>query len=152
LLGRFSCTCFFCEKQRTHWSVLQGAVYCSTCNVPFDNARALQALVARLDDEIESKSMLKSKLAAFQGNGFSATLSSTTVSLSTNLSTDGYDKVVAAISRIQLEQIEKERSTFEDARKVKYPEYLYNKKRGELLGNGLISSNKEPDVAASLDM
>jgi hypothetical protein len=96
--------------------------------------------------------MLQSKLAAFQGNGFSATLSSTTVSLSTNLSTDGYDKVVAAISRIQLEQIEKERSTFEDARKVKYPEYLYNKKRGELLGNGLISSNKEPDVAASLDM
>ena len=91
----------------------------------------MQALVARLDDEVESKSILQSKLAAFQGNGFSATLSSTTVSRSTNLSTDGYDKVVAVISRIQWEQIEKERSAFEDARKVTY---LYDKKEESSLG------------------
>ena len=110
---------------------MQGAVYCNTCNVLLDNARALQALVARLDDEIEAKSMLQSKLAAFQGNGFSATLSSTTVSLCTNLSTDGHDPVVATISRIQLEQIEKERSAFEDARKVKY---VYNTKEESFLG------------------
>jgi len=78
----------------------------------------LQALVARLDDEIEAKSVLQSRLAVFEGILFSAPQSSTTVSLSTNLSIDGYDKVNADISRIKTEQIERERSAFEDARKV----------------------------------
>ncbi len=92
--------------------------YWHTRNIPFDKARALQALVARLDDEIEAKSMLQSRLAVFEGILFSAAQSSTSVSLSTNLSIDGYDKVNADISRIQMEQIERERSAFEDARKV----------------------------------
>jgi hypothetical protein len=92
--------------------------YWHTRNIPFDKARAWQALVARLDDEIEAKSMLQSRLAVFEGILFSTAQSSTTVSLFTNLSIDGYDKVNADISRIKTEQIERERSAFEDARKV----------------------------------
>ena len=96
--------------------------YRHTRNIPFDKARALQALVARLDDEIEAKSLLQSRLAVFEGISFSAAQSSTTVSLSTNLSIDEYDKVNADISRIKSEQIERERSAFEDARKVNNPD------------------------------
>ena len=98
--------------------MLQGAV-ATHAMYPFDTARALQALVARLDDEIEAKSMLQSKLAALEEISGSATTlaapDSSWVRADAGVSTAAGAQNVSNI----LAHFENERKVFEETRQVR---------------------------------
>ena len=86
----------------------------------FDKARALQALVARLDDEVEAKSMLQSKLAALEIAGSASTLAGSV----TTLAAPGSSWVCADAGGAEnvsliLANFETERKIFEETRKVR---------------------------------
>ena len=89
-----------------------------TSNVPFDKARALQALVARLDDEVEAKSMLQSKLAALEIAG-STTLAGSATTLASPGSWVSADVGGAENVSLILANFETERKIFEETRKVR---------------------------------
>ena len=88
--------------------------------VPFDKAGAWQALVARLDDEVEAKSMLQSKLAALEIAGSASTLAGS----ATTLAAPGFSWVGADVGgadnvSLILAKFETERKIFEETRKVR---------------------------------
>ena len=86
----------------------------------FDTAGAWQALVARLDDEVEAKSMLQSKLAALEIAGSASTLAGS----ATTLAAPGFSWVSADVGGAEnvsliLANFETERKIFEETRKVR---------------------------------
>ena len=89
-----------------------------TSNVPFDKARVSQALVARLDDEVEAKSMLQSKLAALEIAG-STTLAGSATTLASPGSWVSVDVGGAENVSLILANFETERKIFEETRKVR---------------------------------
>ena len=74
----------------------------------------MQALVARLDDEIESKSMLQSKLAALEEIAGSATTLGAPDSTWVSADVGGTENVI-----LRLTNFETERKIFEETRKVR---------------------------------
>ena len=80
----------------------------------------MQALVARLDDEVEAKSMLQSKLAALEIAGSATTLAGSV----TTLAAPGSAWVSADVGGAEnvsliLANFETERKIFEETRKVR---------------------------------
>jgi len=91
----------------------------NTCNVQIDNVRALQALVARLDDEIEANSMMQSKLAALEEIIGSATTLASPVS--SGVDPDVSAGTAACFQNVDniLSNFETQRKAFEETRKVR---------------------------------
>ena len=87
---------------------------------PFDKARAWQALVARLDDEVEAKSMLQSKLAALENAGSASTIAGSVTTLAApGSSWVGADAGGAENVSLIIANFETERKIFEETRKVR---------------------------------
>ena len=79
----------------------------------------MQALVARLDDEVEAKSMLQSKLAALEIAGSASTLAGSATTLAAPGSWVGADVGGADNVSLILANFETERKIFEETRKVR---------------------------------
>ena len=79
----------------------------------------MQALVARLDDEVEAKSMLQSKLAALEIAGSAATLAGSATTLAAPGSWVSADVGGAENVSLILANFETERKIFEETRKVR---------------------------------
>jgi len=87
---------------------------------PLTKRELLQALVARLDDEVEAKSMLQSKLAALEIAGSATTLAGS----ATTLAAPGSAWVSADVGGAEnvsliLANFETERKIFEETREVR---------------------------------
>jgi len=80
----------------------------------------LQALVARLDDEVEAKSMLQAKLAALEIAGSASTLAGSATTLVAPGSWVGADVGGAENVRKIFADLETERKVFEETRKVRH--------------------------------
>ena len=80
----------------------------------------MQALVARLDDEVEAKSMLQSKLAALEIAGSATTLAGSATALAAPGSAWASADVGGAENvSLVLANFETERKVFEETRKVR---------------------------------
>ncbi len=86
---------------------------------PFDKAGAWQAFVARLDDEVEAKSMLQAKLAALEIAGSASTLAGSATTLAAPGSWVRADVGGADNVSLILANFETERKIFEETRKVR---------------------------------
>ena len=86
---------------------------------PLTKRELLQALVARLDDEVEAKSMLQAKLAALEIAGSARTLAGSATTLAAPGSWVSADVGGAENVRKIFADLETERKVFEETRKVR---------------------------------